>query len=108
MTGPIAMPGATLEAYMAVAAILFGIGAMGVLTRRSPLAVLMSVEIMWNAVGLAFVAAARRWLDMTGHVLTFLAMTVAAAEVAIGLALVVLIFRPRERVDVDEVRELAG
>ncbi|WP_324670376.1 NADH-quinone oxidoreductase subunit NuoK [Geochorda subterranea] len=102
------MPGATLEAYLAVAALLFGIGAMGVLLRRSPLAMLMSVEIMWSAAGLALVAAARWWLDMSGQVLTFLAMTVAAAEVAIGLALVVIIFRPRERVDVDDVHDLAG
>lgn len=102
------MPGATLEAYLVVAALLFGIGAMGVLLRRSPLAMLMSVEIMWSAVGLAFVAAARWWLDMSGQVLTFLAMTVAAAEVAIGLALVVIIFRPRERVDVDDVHDLVG
>lgn len=102
------MPGAMLEGYLAVAAVLFGIGAMGVLLRRSPLSVLMSIEVMWNAAALAVVAAARRWLDVSGHVLAFLVMTVAAAEVAIGLALVVLIFRPRERVDVDELRDLVG
>ncbi|HEY8498288.1 MAG TPA: NADH-quinone oxidoreductase subunit NuoK [Limnochordales bacterium] len=101
-------PGATLGAYLAVAALLFAIGAMGVLLRRSPLAMLMSVEIMWGAAGLALVAAARWWLDMSGQVVALLAMMVAAAEVAIGLALVVAIFRPRERVDVDDVRDLAG
>ncbi|MEW6045049.1 MAG: NADH-quinone oxidoreductase subunit NuoK [Bacillota bacterium] len=102
------MPGAPLEAYVAVAGILFGIGALGVMVRRSPLAMLMSVEVMWGAASLAFIAFARRYLDMSGHVLAFLVMTVAAAEVAIGLALVVLIFRPREKVDADEIRELSG
>ncbi len=101
-------PAAPTAAYVAVATVLMGIGALGVLLRRSPLAVLMSIEVMWSAANLALVAYARRWADMSGQILAFVAITVAAAEVAIGLALVVLTFRPRSRVDVDDVREMRG
>lgn len=117
MSGPAALvPGGGLSAagavpagaYVAVACIVFAIGATGLLVRRSPLAVLMSIELMWGAANLALVAFARHWAEMAGQVMAFLAMTVAAAEVAIGLALVVLIFRPRARADVDDVQELKG
>ncbi|WP_324717470.1 NADH-quinone oxidoreductase subunit NuoK [Carboxydochorda subterranea] len=102
------MPGAPVEAYMAVAVVLFGIGGLGVLVRRSPLAMLMSVEVMWNAAGLAFLAYARHLGEPSGQVMAFLAMTVAAAEAAIGLALIVTIFRARRHVDADDVRQLNG
>ena len=111
--GPVLDPGAwgpavPLQAYLVVAAVILAVGAVGLLVRRSPLAMLMCIELMWGAANLGLVAFAR-WLgDMGGQVMAFLAVTVAAAEVAIGLALVVLIFRPRAQVDVDDVQELRG
>ena len=101
-------PAVPVQAYLAVAAVILAIGAVGLLVRRSPLAMLMCIELMWGAGNLALVAFARHLGDMGGQVMAFLALTVAAAEVAIGLALVVLIFRPRARADVDDVQELRG
>ncbi|HEY3363438.1 MAG TPA: NADH-quinone oxidoreductase subunit NuoK [Symbiobacteriaceae bacterium] len=100
------MPAASTELYVALAAILFTLGGIGVLVRRSPLSILMSVEIMWNAANLLFITFARQWGNMDGHVMAFLVITVAAAEVAIGLAIIVLLFRKKEHVDVDDVTEL--
>lgn len=97
-----------LEGYLALSAIIFAIGAAGLLIRRSPLVVLMCVELMWNAANLAFIAYARQWGNMDGHIFSFMVITVAAAEVAIGLAIIVLIFRRRSAVDVDEARLLRG
>lgn len=96
--------------YVGLSALLFAIGGLGVLIRRSPLAILMCVEIMWNAANLAFLTFARQHAAAShdGHVFAFLVVTVAAAEVAIGLAIIVSIFRQRERVDVDDVHELHG
>lgn len=100
----------TVLLYIGLSAILFALGGVGVLLRRSPLAILMCIEIMWNAANLAFLTFARKHAAVAhdGHVFAFLVITVAAAEVAIGLAIIVTIFRQRERVDVDEVHELHG
>jgi len=94
--------------YLALAAVLFALGGVGVLLRRSPLISLMCVELMWNAANLAFVTFARIHGNMDGQVFAFLTITVAAAEAAIGLALIVLLFRRREHVDVDDVHSLRG
>ncbi len=97
-----------LEGYVALSAIIFAVGAVGLLIRRSPLVVLMCIELMWNAANLTFIAYARQWGNMEGHILSFIVITVAAAEVAIGLAIIVLIFRRRSEVDVDEAAMLRG
>lgn len=96
----------SMNAYVALAAILFSLGGIGVLVRRSPLATLMSVELMWNAANLLFITFARQHGNMEGHVMAFLVITVAAAEVAIGLAIIVLLFRRRDGANIDEVAEL--
>ena len=100
------MPSVPLEYYLLVALVLFAIGAVGVFTRRNALVVLMSVEIMLNAVNLAFITFARFRGDMTGHVVTFFVIAVAAAEAAVGLALVLGVFRHKKSVHVTELKEL--
>jgi len=100
------MPLADMNLYVGLAAILFSLGGIGVLVRRSPLAILMSVELMWNAANLLFIAFARQHGNLEGHVMAFIVITVAAAEVAIGLAIIVIIFRRREKFEVEEVSEL--
>ena len=97
-----------LQGYIGLSAIIFAIGAAGLLLRRSPLVVLMCIELMWNAANLAFITYARHLGNMDGHIFAFLVITVAAAEVAIGLAIIVLIFRKKSEVDVDEARLLRG
>jgi len=94
--------------YVSLASVIFFIGVAGVLLRRNPLIVLMSIELMFNAANLLFIAFARAWLSNAGHVFAFLVITVAAAEAAIGLAIVVTVFRTEKNVDVDEVRSLRG
>lgn len=100
------MPAFSLNAYVALSAVLFALGGIGVLVRRSPLAILMSVELMLNAANLLFLAFARAHGNAEGQVMAFLVITVAAAEVAIGLAITVLLFRNRDHADIDEVNEL--
>lgn len=94
--------------YVILSALLFFIGVMGVLTRRNPLIVLMAIELMWNAANILLIAFARAWGNNVGHVFTFLVITVAAAEAAIGLAIVVVTFRQAKFVDIDEVAGLRG
>jgi NADH-quinone oxidoreductase subunit K len=94
--------------YVGLSAVIFFIGVAGVLARRNPLIVLMAIELMWNAANLALVAFARAWLNNAGHVFVFLVVTVAAAEAAIGLAIVVVVFRNAQNVDVDEVASMRG
>ncbi len=94
--------------YVALAAVIFFIGVAGVVVRRNPLVMLMSIELMFNAANLLFIAFARVWLQNAGHIFAFLVITVAAAEAAIGLAIIVTTFRPERYVDVDEVRALHG
>jgi NADH-quinone oxidoreductase subunit K len=98
----------TVNHFIILSAILFSIGTVGVLVRRNPLVMFMSVELMLNAANLAFVAFSRYLDNLEGQVFVFLILTVAAAEVAVGLAIIVAIFRARERVDVDELNELKG
>ena len=92
--------------YLIVSGILFMLGTIGVLTRKNALLIFMSVELQLNAVNLSLVAFSRLHDDLTGQVLAFFSMVVAAAEVVVGLAIIVAIYRRRRSVDVDDVREL--
>jgi NADH-quinone oxidoreductase subunit K len=94
--------------YVALSAILFTLGVAGVLTRRNAIIIFMSVELMLNAGNLAFVAFAREFGAMDGQVFVFFVMTVAAAEVAVGLALIVTIFRTKHSINVDDINLLKG
>jgi len=93
---------------LALSAILFCIGVVGVLVRRNALVIFMSIELMLNAANLAFVGLASHLNSLDGQVFVFFVMTVAAAEVAIGLAIIVNVFRLRETVFVDEINLLKG
>ena len=94
--------------YITLSAILFTLGALGVLIRRNAIVIFMSVELMLNAANLAFVAFSQMYASLNGQVLVFFVMTVAAAEVAVGLALIVAIFRNKHSIDVDELSTLRG
>ncbi len=94
------------EYYIALSIILFVIGAVGFLIRRNLIIMFMSIELMLNAANLAFVAFARQQASMDGQVIVFFVMTVAAAEVAVGLAIIISLFRHRETLNADEVRML--
>jgi NADH-quinone oxidoreductase subunit K len=93
----------TLTHYLVLASILFLIGIMGVLLRRNIIMILLSIELMLNAVNINLVAFSHYLQNMTGQGFVFFVMTVAAAEAAIGLAILVVLFRNRETVDVDEI-----
>jgi NADH-quinone oxidoreductase subunit K len=90
------MPEPTLAHYLILSAVLFTIGTAGVFVRRNIITILLSIEIMLNAVNLTFVAAGRQFASVDGQVIVFFVMTVAAAEAAVGLALVIALFRHRE------------
>jgi NADH-quinone oxidoreductase subunit K len=92
--------------YMALSAILFAIGVAGVMVRRNIIVMFLSVELMLNAVNLAFIALGRRIGSMDGQVIVFFSMTVAAAEAAVGLALIIASFRNRETLNADELNIL--
>jgi NADH-quinone oxidoreductase subunit K len=94
--------------YIALASVIFFIGVIGVIVRRNPLIMLMSIELMFNAANLLLIAFARVWLQNAGQIFAFIVITVAAAEAAIGLAIIVTTFRPERFVDVDDVRSLHG
>jgi NADH-quinone oxidoreductase subunit K len=94
--------------YLVLSAVLFCIGCVGVITRRNALVAFMSVEVMFNAANLAFLAFARHRLDMQGHAVAFFVMAVAAAEAAVGLAIIIAVFRRKATVNMDELRELRG
>jgi NADH-quinone oxidoreductase subunit K len=94
--------------YITLSAVLFTIGALGVLVRRNPLIIFMSVELMLNAANLAFVAFANAHGDLRGQVFVFFVIAVAAAEVAVGLALIVAIYKSRRSINVDEMSSLKG
>lgn len=91
-----------------VGAFLFTIGAAGVLLRRDPLVIFMSIEMMLNAVNLTLVAYANHLRNMDGQIFVFFVMTVAAAEVVVGLAIIVSIFRARETINVDLMNTMKG
>jgi len=97
-----------LPAYLLLGAILFAIGVVGVATRRNVLVIFMSVELMMNAVNLTFVAFASFFQALDGQVFVFFILVVAAAEVAVGLAIICAIFRNRETVDVTDMNILKG
>ena len=92
--------------YLIVSAILFAIGTAGVFLRRNVITILLSVEIMLNAVNLTFVAFGRSAGDLDGQIITFFVMTVAAAEAAVGLAIVIALFRHRESLNPDAFTSL--
>jgi NADH:ubiquinone oxidoreductase subunit K len=94
--------------YLVVSALIFCIGASGVLVRRNPLVILLCIELMLNAANLALVGFSRVHGNMDGQMFALIVMVVAACEVAVGLGLIVAIFRRRLPVDVDELRELQG
>ena len=94
--------------YIGLSAVLFTIGALGVLIRRNSIVIFMSVELMLNAANLAFVAFARAYGSMSGQIFVFFVMTVSAAEVAVGLALIVAIFRSKQSIDVDQLNSMKG
>ena len=94
--------------WLALSAVLFSIGAVGVLLRRNLIVVLMAIEIMLNAVNLAFVALSRHLHSMDGQVIVFFVMTVAAAEAAIGLAIILAVFAQRRTLNADELGSLRG
>ncbi|MEQ1831958.1 MAG: NADH-quinone oxidoreductase subunit NuoK [Candidatus Eisenbacteria bacterium] len=97
-----------LSWLIALSAIVFTIGVVGVLVRRNALIIFMSIELMLNAANLAFVSFASHLKSLDGQIFVFFVMTVAAAEVAIGLAIIVQLFRLRETVFVDEIHLLKG
>ncbi len=94
--------------YVGLSAILFVLGVIGVLIRRNAIIVFMSIELMLNSANLAFVAFARAFQQYNGQVFVFFVMTVAAAEVAVGLALIVTIFRTKHSINIDEMNQLNG
>lgn len=95
-----------VENYLILAAVLFAIGGLGVLTRRNVIVILMSIELMLNAVNVTFVALARQQWSLDGQVIVFFVMTVAAAEVAVGLAIVLMSFAQRKTINADEINLL--
>lgn len=94
--------------YLLLAAVVFGIGVVGVLVRRNPLVLFMCIELMLNAVNLTFVALARRLGDIGGQTTVFFVMVVAAAEVVVGLGIIVAILRRRPGATTDDLVELRG
>jgi NADH-quinone oxidoreductase subunit K len=97
-----------IEYFIALSAILFTIGAVGVLIRRNAIIIFMSIELMLNSANLAFVAYARMYESINGQIFVFFVMAVAAAEVAVGLALIVAIFQSKQSINVDEIHNLKG
>ena len=97
-----------MEHGLLLAALLFALGLIGVLVRRNVIFVLMSIEIMLNAAGLAFVVAGSRWAQAEGQVMFILILAVAAAEVSIGLALVLQLYRRLQTLDVDAASKMRG
>jgi NADH-quinone oxidoreductase subunit K len=98
----------TTEWYLVLAALLFSIGLVGVMVRRNPLVLFMCVELMLNAVNLTFVALAKRNSDIGGQTTVFFVMVVAAAEVVVGLGIIVAILRRRPNATTDDLAELKG
>jgi NADH-quinone oxidoreductase subunit K len=92
-----------LHSYLALSAVMFVTGAVGVIARRNAIIVFMSIELMLNSVNLSLVAFSAFFGDATGQVLVFFVMTVAAAEAAIGLAIIIAIFRRKQTVNLDEI-----
>ena len=98
----------TASWYLVLSAVLFGIGTFGVLVRRNPLVMFMCIELMLNAVNRSFVTLARQLNDINGQTIVFFVMVVAAAEVVVGLGIIVAIMRNRSSVTADDLAELKG
>jgi NADH-quinone oxidoreductase subunit K len=92
--------------FIALAGALFAIGAAGAVIRRNAIVLLMSIELMLNAANLVFIAYAKQYGDPSGHALAFFVMAIAAAEAAVGLAIIIGVFRTRQTIDVDELDAL--
>jgi NADH-quinone oxidoreductase subunit K len=92
----------SLASYLALSGILFTIGAAGMIVKRNALGMFMCIELMLNAVNVTFVAFSRYYADVTGQLFVFMVMSVAAAEAAVGLGIIIAFFRNRESVDVDD------
>jgi NADH-quinone oxidoreductase subunit K len=97
-----------VEYFVVLSAVLFIMGVIGVLVRRNAIMIFMSVELMLNAANLTLVAFARQWQNLNGQMIVFFVITIAAAEVAVGLALIVAIFRTKKSVDIDELNSMQG
>ncbi len=95
-----------LSWYLILSAILFSLGVLGFVTKRNLITMFMSIELMLNAVNLSFVAFAYHWNLLAGHVSVFFVMVVAAAEAAVGLAIIIQVYRNRETLNVDRVNLL--
>jgi NADH-quinone oxidoreductase subunit K len=98
----------SLNAYLVLGAVLFSIGAVGVFTQRNALIIYMCIELMLNAVNLTIIAFSRFLNNMDGHVFVFMIMTVAAAEAAVGLAIIISLFRNKATVNVDNINLSKG
>ncbi len=92
-----------LWAYQVVAALIFMIGVMGVLVRRNIIVMFMCIELMLNAANLSLIAFSRAWADVSGQIFVFMVITVAAVEVAVGLAIIISLVRNRDTVNIDEM-----
>jgi len=100
------MQGIPINYFLVLGAILFGLGVVGVITRRNAIIIFMSIELMLNAVNLTFIAFSNYLNNIEGQIFVFMVMVVAAAEVAVGLAIIVAIFRLRETVNVNDIKLL--
>jgi NADH-quinone oxidoreductase subunit K len=98
----------TVSPYILLSAILFTMGVIGFLTRRNAIMIFMSIELMLNSANLAFVAFAHQWGQLDGQMFVFFVIAVAAAEVAVGLALIVTVFRSKKSANVDDLHQLKG
>jgi NADH-quinone oxidoreductase subunit K len=101
-------PTVATELFVLLSAVMFMLGSMGVLLRRNAILVFMSIELMLNSANLAIVAFARQWNALEGHMLVFFVITVAAAEVAVGLALIVAIYRTKQSISIDDLHKFEG
>lgn len=97
-----------LNWYLALSAVLFTIGVLGVLLRRNAIVILLSIELMLNAANLALVAFSQTFADVNGQILVFFSISVAAAEAAVGLAIVIALFRNKQTVNVDDINLFRG
>lgn len=100
------LPDPTFNSYLMLSAVLFAIGTAGVFLRRNLITVLLSIEVMLNAVNITFVAADRYFNHVDGQIIVFFVMTVAAAEAAVGLAIIIALFRHRETLNPDDFTSL--
>ena len=97
-----------MSAYLVLSIVLLGLGMLGVMRRRTPLLLLLSIELMLNAGNILLIGFSRQWNDPAGQIFALVVMVVAAAEVVIGLGLVVAVFRSRMNLDVDEMSSMKG